>query len=208
MFTKLFTSLLAVAPALALPATLQPRSCSTLYEPQLWTIAQHVPETPDGPFTTPFRVFQDIGKKDLVASFRSIPTGAYGCTLQFDYQPGTNALVQDNAGDVTQINVFRVSDGGNFPCKPLFFPSVKWSKADRFAVPLTWDNTDSRTGSLVGTFDFPSGADLNTAHTITINSFACSPVMTFRLSIADPGANGGVQDDEGTTSGLRMAYNC
>jgi hypothetical protein len=117
MVSKLFTSLLAVTSALALPAALQPRSCSTMYEPQLWEIAQHVPETTNGPFTTPFRVFQDIGKKDLVASFRYLPTDAYGCTLQFDYEPGNNALIQDNAGDVTQINVFQVSDGGNFPCK-------------------------------------------------------------------------------------------
>jgi hypothetical protein len=207
MVSKLFASLLAVTSALALPATLQPRSCSTLYEPQLWTIAQHVPETPDGPFTTPFRVFQDIGKKDLVASFRYIPTGAYGCTLQFDYLPGHNAQVQDNAGNTAQINVFQVSDGGNFPCKK------RWQdarcKADCLCVgPLTWDNTNSRTGSLVGTFNFPTGANLNTAQTITINSFACSPVMTFRLSIADPGANGGVQVDEDGMSGLRIAYNC
>lgn len=73
---------------------------------------------------------------------------------------------------------------------------------------MTWDNTNERTGSLVGTFNFPTGADLNTAHTITINSFVCSPVMTFRLSIADPNANGGVQVDENSASGLRMAYNC
>jgi hypothetical protein len=58
----------------------------------------------------------------------------------------------------------------------------------------------------VGTFNFPS--DLNTAQTITINSFVCSPVMTFRFSTADPNANGGVQVDEDTVSGLRMAYNC
>jgi len=192
MVSKLFASLLAVTSALAVPATLQPRSCSTQYVPQLWTIAQHVPETPDGPFTTPFRVFQDIGKKDLVASFRTIPAGAYGCTLQLDYEPGNNAQVVNNggAGNVAQINVFQVSDGGNFP------------------FPLTWDNTNDRTGSLVGTFNFPTGADLNTAHILTINSFACSPVMTFRLSIADPNANGGVQVDENSASGLRMAYNC
>jgi hypothetical protein len=207
MVSKLFTSLLAVTSALALPTTLQPRSCSTLYEPQLWSIAQHVPETSNGPFTTPFRVFQDIGKKDLVASFRYIPTGAYGCTLQFDYQPGHNAQVQDNAGNPAQINVFQVADGGNFPCKKCSQDAE--CKADSLCVgPLTWDNTDSRTGSLVGTFDFPTGADLNTAQTITINSFACSPIMTFRFSTADPGANGGVQVDEDNMSGLRMAYNC
>jgi hypothetical protein len=117
MVSKLFTSLLAVTGALAVPTSLQPRSCSTQYQPQLWSISQHLPQSSNGPFTTPFRVFQDIGKKDLVASFRTIPAGAYGCTLQFDYKPGHNAQVQDNAGNVAQINVFQVSDGGNFPRK-------------------------------------------------------------------------------------------
>ena len=68
---------------------------------------------------------------------------------------------------------------------------------------------NSRTGSLDRHVRLSrSGADLNTAQTITINSFVCSPVMTFRLSIASDGANGGVQMDEGSTSGLRIAYNC
>jgi hypothetical protein len=100
-----------------------------------------------------------------------------------------------------------VSDGGNFPCKLWPLEEVVWREADG-TVPLTWDNTNGRTGSLVGTFNFPTGADLNTPHTIFINSFVCSPVMTYRLSIADPQANGGVQVDEDATSGLRMAYNC
>jgi hypothetical protein len=208
MVSKLFTSLMAATSVMAFPATLQPRSCSTLYQPQLWTIAQHQPETSDGPFTTPFTVFQDIGKKDLVASFRYIPSGAYGCTLQFDYQPGHNPVVVDSAGDTTQINVFQVSDGGNFPCKKMFPACGGIALTVATLGPLTWDNTNDRTGSMIGTFNFPSGADLNTPKTITINSFVCSPVMTFRFSTADPGANGGVQVDEDSLSGLRVAYNC
>jgi len=182
--------LLTAGFVLALPTELEQRSCSSLAEPQLWTISSHVPEVSDGPFTSPFRVFQDIGKKDLIASFRYIPGDAYGCSLQFIYNPQNSPLVVDSSGDTTLIDVYQISDGGNFP------------------YPLTWDNTEPRTGALIGSFRFPSGADASQPQTIWINSFVCSPIMTFRLTIEDPQANGGVQMNEDANSGLTIVYNC
>jgi hypothetical protein len=185
----LISSLLLITSSFALPS-LEKRSCSYQYQPLLNKIAQHQPEASEPTNTSPFTVWDDIGKKDLVASFRSVPSGAYGCQLEFDYQPGHNPIVSEDVGDPTVINVFRVSDGGNFPYVP------------------TWDNTAPRTGPLIGTFHFPSGNDLHTASVKVINSFACDAVLTFRLTVADDNARGGVQVDEDLTSGLRISYNC
>jgi hypothetical protein len=187
---SILTSLSLLFGALALPATLEERSCQTLYAPLLNRLPQHLPDDGSPGTTTPFYVWNEIGKTDLLAEFRYIPSGAYGCTLQFDYQPGNNPIVEDDIGDPQRIDVYRVSDGGNFPYTP------------------TWDNTGPRTGALVGTFQFPSGNALNTPQLITINSFACDAIMAFRFTVEDDNARGGVQVDEGTTSGLRIAYNC
>jgi hypothetical protein len=188
--TTLFTSLLTISSALALPSTLAPRQCGYSYQPQLWYISQHEPEASSGPDTTPFTVWQDIGKKDLVASFRTIPGSAWGCNLQFAYNPNHNAIVDAEVGDPTVINVYQVSDGGNFP----------W--------PITWDNTNSRTGSLIGTWHFPTGDALNTSEVIEINGLVCSPVLTYRFSVASDSARGGVSMDTDAVTGLRMSYNC
>jgi hypothetical protein len=187
---SVLSSLSMLAGALALPATLQERSCQALYAPTLNRLSQHQPDDGSLGTTTPFYVWNEIGKTDLLASFRYIPGNAYGCTLQFDYHPGHNPIVEQDVGNPLQINVYQVSDGGNFPYTP------------------TWDNTNGRTGSLVGTFNFPSGAALNQPQVITINSFVCSPIMDFRFTVADDNARGGVQVDEDTVSGLRIQYNC
>jgi hypothetical protein len=189
-YSVLLTSLLSIGSVFALPPSLEKRSCSYKYQPSLNTIVQHQPTSSAPTTTTPFTVWNEIGKKDILASFRYLPSGAYGCQLEFDYKPGHNPIVSKQVGDPTVINVYRVSDGGNFP------------------YPPTWDNTAPRTGALVGTFHFPSGNDLNKASVKVINSFTCDAIMTFRFSVADPNARGGVRDDEDLTSGLRISYNC
>lgn len=65
---KFVSTLLLTSSTLASPL-LTPRACSHIYSPSLWSISQHVPETANGPFTTPFSVSQDIGKRDLIAAF-------------------------------------------------------------------------------------------------------------------------------------------
>jgi hypothetical protein len=186
----LFAGLAITSAALALPSVLEKKSCSYFYLPSLNTIAQHQPDTSSATTTSPFTVWQDIGRKDQVVSFRYLPSPAYGCQLQLDYQPGHNPIVESDFGDPTLINVWRLSDGGNFPYSP------------------TWDNTAERQGPLVGTFHFPSGDALNTAQVINIADFTCDAVLTFRFSIAYDNARGGVSLGEDSTSGLRIAYNC
>jgi hypothetical protein len=186
-----FTSLSLLAGALALPAPeVEKRSCQSFYQPELNQLFQNQPDTGVQSTTTPFYVYNQNGRTDLLASFRYLPANIYGCTLQFDYEPGNNPIVTVDSGEPTLINVYNVADGGNFPYTP------------------TWDNTNSRTGSLVGTFQFPSGSALNEPQVITINSFVCNQIMDFRFSVADDDAIGGVQVDENSLSGLRIQYDC
>ncbi|KAF2671912.1 hypothetical protein BT63DRAFT_411246 [Microthyrium microscopicum] len=174
----------------ALPSTLGKRSCSYIYQPQLYRIASHVPESSSGMTTTPFYVANDIGRKDLVISFRNIPGDARGCQLEFDYQPNHNSVISQQDGNVGLINVDRVSDGGNFP------------------YPITWTNTEERTAEWLGMWEFPTGNELKAPVVKFIASFQCSPIQTFRFSLADPDAYGYVSDDEDLSSGLRISYNC
>jgi len=188
---KALTSLLVISGAFALPSVLEKRSCSYAYLPQLTRISQANPTVSSASSTSPFYVAKDAGgKTDLVASFRNVPANAYGCQLELNYQPGHNAAVNAVAGDPTVLDVYRVSDGGNFP------------------FPITWQNTDSRTGSLIGTFHFPSGNDLNSPTVRVIANFVCSQVTTLRFTVESATALGSVQVDEDAVSGLRISYNC
>lgn len=189
--TFLCTGLAVLSTVLALPS-LQKRSCSYFYLPELNSIYQSEPTASNLSDTSPVYVWEDAtgSRTDQVVSFRYLPLPAYGCELQLDYQPDPNTIVDQEAGDPTSINVWRLSDGGNFPYAP------------------TWDNTAGRMGPLVGTFDFPSGGDLDTAQVITIADFTCDAILTFRFSVALDNAIGGVSYPESATSGLRIAYNC
>ncbi|OCK84697.1 hypothetical protein K432DRAFT_378346 [Lepidopterella palustris CBS 459.81] len=184
-----FTTIAITAALLSstLAAPLQPRSCSYNYLPNLWSISQHVPETPNGPFTTPFQVSQDIGKRDLIVSFTGIPSGSYGCQLEFDFKPNPSASVT-GIGNPQNLNVYAIN--GDLP------------------ATVTWDSITPVTGSLVGTWTFPTGNDLKVAKTIVINSFVCQPTMNFRIQVANDGAKGYVSDPEDATSGLRISHNC
>jgi hypothetical protein len=186
---KVITSLTLALGAMAIPATLQPRTCTNFYAPDLNRITQHQPEAGSAPVKTPFYVWNEIGKNDLIVSFRYVPENVVGpCTLQFDYHPGKNPIVVKDIDNPTQFNVYTISDGGNFPYNP------------------TWENSAARTGPLVATWQFPS--NLKKRQVVTINSFTCQSIMDFRISVADDNARGGVQIDEDTMSGLRLTYNC
>ena len=182
---KFLSALLLTSPTLASPL-LTPRACSHIYSPTLWSISQHVPETANGPFTTPFSVSQDIGKRDLIAAF-NIPAGAYGCQLEFDYEPNPSASVT-GLGNPQLLNVFALSAA--------------------LPATVTWDSIAPVTGSLLGTWSFPTGADLSVQKTIVVASFACRPTMNFRFQTANEGAKGAVSDPEDGASGLRITYNC
>jgi hypothetical protein len=188
----LFAGLAILSTVFALPSSLEKRSCSYFYLPQLNSLYQSDPTASNLSDTSPLYLWKDASgnRTDQLVSFRYLHLPAYGCELQLDYQPNPATIVDIEAGYPTSINVWRVSDGGNFPYSP------------------TWDNTAPRMGPLIGTFGFPSGADLNTARVISIADFTCDSILTFRFSVALDSAVGGVSYPESATSGLRIAYNC
>jgi len=190
--TCLFTGLAIFSAVLALPSSLEKRSCSYFYLPELNNLYESAPTAGNLSVTSPFSVTQDASgsRTDQLVSFRYLPSPAYGCELELDYQPNPDTVVDIESGYPTSINVWHVSDGGNFPYTP------------------TWDNTAARMGPLIGTFEFPSGADLNTPRAIFIGDVACDSILTFRFSVALDSAVGGVSYPESATNGLRVAYNC
>jgi len=190
--TCLFTGLAVLSAVLALPSSLKKRSCSYFYLPELNSLYESAPTASNISATSPFLAWEDESgnRTDQLVSFRYLPSPAYGCELELDYQPNPDTIVDIESGYPTSINVWRVSDGGNFPYAP------------------TWDNTAGRMGPLVGTFEFPSGADLNTAQAIFIADMTCDAILTFRFSIALDNAVGGVSYPESSSSGLRISYNC
>jgi hypothetical protein len=188
---SLCAGLAVLSTVLALPSSLQKRQCSYFYLPELNSLYQSQPDASTTSVTSPMYVWEDESgnRTDQLVDFQYLPSPAYGCELQLDYQPNPDTIVDVEAGDPTSINVWQVSNGGNFPYAP------------------TWDNTATRMGPLIGTFDLPSGADLNTPQVITIADFTCDAILTFRFSVALD-AVGGVSYPEDATSGLRIAYNC
>jgi hypothetical protein len=192
MLLSILSTAILASTALAAPGVVEARNngCSFSYKPHLFLIESQTPAFPAADQTTPFHVANHKnGRQDLVASFRNIPQGAWGCQIQIDYKPTANPVVNVVSGNPLSINMFRITDEGS-----------PW--------PVSWDNTNSRTGSLVGTFTFPSGPDAAAPKTVWINSFVCSPVMTFRFTMAYPNGFGGVSIADTGMSGLRMQYNC
>lgn len=187
---KLATSLLAAAglASLASSLPLQARdSCSYIFEPTLYWISQHQSGDPATPQSS-INIQQQIGLVDNVVSFSGIPSGAYGCTLEYNFKPNPNAQVY-GTGNPQVINVYAL---------PATLPS-----------PISWDTIGPVTGSLVGTWQFPTGAALNSPQKIFINSFVCAPTMNFRFEVADTwSVYGGIADVNTASSGMSIAYNC
>src|SRR5579871_623990 len=187
---KFTTSFLAAATlsVLASSLPLEPRdTCSYIFQPTIYWISQHQSSDPATPQPS-ININQQIGFVDTIASFSGIPSSAYGCTLEYNFKPSSNALVY-GTGNPQVINVFAL---------PETLPS-----------PITWDSLGPVTGSLVGTWQFPTGAALNSPQKIFINSFACTPTMNFRFEVADTwSVYGGISDVDTASSGLSIAYNC
>jgi len=187
---KLATSLLAAAGLAGIASSLPLEArdtCSYIYQPTLYWISQHQSDDPATPQPS-ININQQIGFVDTIASFSGIPGGATGCTLEYNFVPNPNAQVY-GTGNPQVINVFAL---------PETLPS-----------PITWNTLAPVTGSLVGTWQFPTGAALNSPQKIFINSFVCTPTMNFRFEVADTwSVYGGISDVDTASSGMTIAYNC
>jgi hypothetical protein len=193
-FTTTILAAFLSASALAAPvaeangAYLDKRQCEYNYLPTLWPI-NSLSSQPASPITDRMQISRDPaeGFTDTLVEFDSIPQGSWGCTFELDYQPSHRGVVNEEHGDPQQINVYALTDA--IPAQP------------------TWANVAPITGSLVGTFNFPTGDNLDTPARIFINSFQCAPTMRFRLSMNQQSL-GFVQNYDDAISGLRVAHNC
>lgn len=173
--------------ASALPLEARQSTCTYSYNPALYTISQHQSSDTNGP-TNVININQDIGLVDTVASFTNIPSTAYGCTLEFNFVPDPSANVY-GTGNPQQINVYALPE--TLPAR------------------VNWDNVYPLMGSLVGTWNFPTGAALNTPELIFINSFVCTPTMNYLFEVADTwSVKGGIGYSDSATQGIAMAYDC
>lgn len=183
-----FITPLIVAAGIASAMPFEKRdTCTYSYNPNLYWISSHQP-TDVATATNELNVNQEIGLVDTVVTFNNIPSGSYGCTLEYNYSPTTGAQVQ-GTGNPQQINVYALP--GTLPSQ------------------ITWDNIYPLKGSLVGTWNFPTGSALQTPEKIFINSFACASTMNYLFEVADTwSVYGGVFDFDTANSGISMAFNC
>jgi hypothetical protein len=186
-----FATILSVV--LAAPAMdLNKRDCQTEYLPTLWAFNS---VAPNGMVSTPDQWQMLItrgsgptkGFFDTVVEFDNIPTGAWGCQFELDYQPGHGGFFANYEGNAQSINVYAVD--GDMPAE------------------VTWESMEPLKGDLVGTFDFPTADELDTPTTIVINSFQCAPTMRFRLSMNEQ-SFGYIENHDDAISGLRITHNC
>lgn len=69
--------------------------------------------------------------------------------------------------------------------------------------------TEKQTGSLIGTFTLPTGAEAGKEKLITINSVVCRPTINLRFSITnDSPKAGSVNYFSSTAAGLRIRFGC
>ena len=186
----LSTNTLAASAAVPEAGILNKRQCQYNYLPTLWHINSQTSQT-GNPITDQVLIYRGSGPTkgftDTLVEFTNIAQGSWGCSFEIDYEPNHGGIVTVDQGYPQQINVYQIT--GDVPASP------------------TWANVAPITGSSVGTFNFPTGADLNGPQHIVINSFACAPMMRFRLSMNQQSL-GFVEWNDDASSGLRIAHNC
>jgi hypothetical protein len=189
----IFNTILALsallATAAAAPARLSRRNDwggTSQYSPTALKIYSEQPTTPwtNGPLDVWLSRTDATISSDTVLVFEGVPADATQCSLVLDYAPNTGSFTTYR-GDAEQINVFAV---GPIPSSP------------------DWDTIGAVTGNLVGTFEFPGTDSLGEASQVFVNTFACEPTMSFRLSINE-NACGWVSETNTGTSGFKLQYN-
>lgn len=193
----------------ALP-TLPPQFCGTNVPPsnfyQIYEDPQFINQTsglgpffPSGEFS--FATSQEannVNERDLIASFKNVPCPPVGrgpYQIEFLYVPDSRYSASGN----TRIDIFAI----NADLPAITFPDGSVSE-----IP-TWVTTGRQTGSLIGTFTLPTGAEAGVQRLITINSVVCRPTINLRFSITnDSPKAGNVNYFSSTAAGLRIRFGC
>ncbi|KAL6713360.1 hypothetical protein ACLMJK_008825 [Lecanora helva] len=101
-------------------------------------------------------------REDLAVSFTNLacPPASHGpYSFEFNFVPEP----QYNSTGQNQINVFRINgDIGSAP---------------------TFNSIEAVTGSLIGTFELPTGSDANSPKLFFINQLVCKPTINLRFGI-------------------------
>lgn len=160
-------------------------SCTTIY-PEFARVSQSQPVES---YLPSFIISQSPGataKNDMFIEF-AVPPGSYGCQLE-SYFPAGYPITASGRQDIYLYS----TDG------PL-------SRSPR-GIDVSWSYSPAPV-SQVGTIKFESNP--TTPVKKVINSFACQPKMTYRLSIGRDWTDAGsVEFVQGAAGGLRMTYNC
>lgn len=72
---------------------------------------------------------------------------------------------------------------------------------------VTWTSMDGYKGGLVGSFNFPLGAEQDSPKRIVINGQTCKSKMRYLLAMNEQ-ALGGVVHYDDANSGFRITRNC
>jgi hypothetical protein len=199
------TSLLGWSVAVTHPSpSLFPRAidCANQTPTTILTIARGSPaqfNLPTTPKTT--LVYNDAATKtkiDTLLEFSHIPAGAWGCQLELYFARGYyNAFAQNI--EPTRLNVFMVDE----PISAMHAENggVSWTNAPK----ATW-----AFGSVPVVEELATGRVVSEARRIVVDSVSCHPRMTFRVSVPEEYATGGVGfvNEETPFGGWRMTHNC
>lgn len=130
-----------------------------------------------------------MSNQDLVLSFTDLPcppSGAGPFSFEFNFVPQSG--YKSNRTN-NQINVFAVN--GTLPANP------------------SWANVGPLIGSLIGTFELPSGSDADQPRLIYINQLVCMNTISLRFGISIySNADGAVAYFDGDGMGLRERSGC
>jgi len=178
--------------SIAAPTDLFPRQCIIEYPSYQGFIQKQNPTVgANGPY---FLAWKDTSANgaviDSLIQFSNISSGAWGCQLELFFTKNYPQLLGMNGG-VNKLYVYKTT--GPIP------------------NGATW-NTAPQAEFLVGnTPALQTNQLLNEDKKIVINSAACQPTMSYRVTIAPESNAGGVefwQDNTYPHAGFRMTHNC
>lgn len=148
--STILSTILIFSTALAAPTEdLTKRSCIDQYLPTLWHLNTQV-SFPANPIQDQIILYRGRGIVSTLVEFTGVPFDAWGCSLELAYAPGHNLSVASNQGDASRVDVFAVSD-------------------EDLPTEVTWTSMDGYKGGLVGSFNFPLGAEQDSPKRIVIN---------------------------------------
>ena len=206
-YALLWTGIAAsLASATALPASLEPRACTTIRPANFYGISTQTKDTTQnlGPFPPDnyfdFRLSQTgngqslQSENDLVSTFTNVPCPAgRKYSVEFLFEP----ISDYGYNGITNIDVYAIK--GSLP-----------RDGTGKGIP-TWNNLKTKTGSLIGSFAMPQGQD-QVHRVYKIGQIACSKEVNLRLSITNTGYQTGglsyAQQYAGQDSGLRLRNGC